>query len=533
MGEVWRATDLELNREVAIKVPRSGDARREARIGAGLSHPNVVTVFDVIVEDGNRWLVMEYFPSRSLARILNEDGVQPPKQVAVVGAQIADALATMHEKGMVHKDITPANILVSADHKAKLIDLGIASWSNVTQTGADQVAGTPDFMAQEVHTGGQQATAASDVYSLGATLSAAVGAPSGRLKPVLDSFLQAEPSKRPSAAKARRMLTEVTGRRRRIPLPVAAAAGAIVLLAAGIWLFRPSAHPVAPPATAAPATTTSSSAPVSLMGDLRTANPCGVLDPSAVSRFGEPEMDSDYGGFNRCDVLVHLSSGDDPAVDIRAEFQNADPSAPRPTKVSQQSPPLSEGACARELTLPDGYRITIAAKHLNDRPADLCAMADAETNAALLVLQQGPIPRRARPIPAESVANLNSCDLLTGDEVKTVVVAPAQPGFANWQCDWDNGAGPLSLRVIYDRNQPLDSRDGKLSKVGGRKVYTQPDDPNGCIAKIVYRSYPDPDPSGGDNVELVNVVVRGEKPEQQLCASATALAGAVVAKLPK
>src|SRR3712207_8575237 len=80
-------------------------ALREGRIAARLSHPHAVTVYDVAVEDGAPWLVMEYLPSRSLAAVLHEDGVLPVDQAAQVGAQGADALADPHAAGIVHRDV--------------------------------------------------------------------------------------------------------------------------------------------------------------------------------------------------------------------------------------------------------------------------------------------------------------------------------------------------------------------------------------------------------------------------------------------
>ncbi len=135
MGQVWRATDLELRREIALKLTRTGDGeqtRREARIGAGVQHPNVIAVFDVVVEDGRRWLVMEYLPSRSLDEVCRADGPLDPEQVARIGSQVLAALGALHEKGMVHRDAKPANILLAPDGTAKLSDLGVAAWDQVT-----------------------------------------------------------------------------------------------------------------------------------------------------------------------------------------------------------------------------------------------------------------------------------------------------------------------------------------------------------------------------------------------------------------
>src|SRR5919202_4645756 len=125
MGAVWLARDELLGRQVAVKQvlpPSSADraavdqlrqrALREGRIAARLSHPHAISVYDVAVEDGQPWLVMEYLPSRSLAAVLAEDGVLRVDQVAQVGAQIADALAATHAAGIVHRDVKPANVLI-------------------------------------------------------------------------------------------------------------------------------------------------------------------------------------------------------------------------------------------------------------------------------------------------------------------------------------------------------------------------------------------------------------------------------------
>lgn len=213
MGKVWRATDLELRRVVALKRSSTGDGeetRREARIGAGLHHPNVISVFDVVTENDNRWLVMEYLPARSLAETCRSDGPVAPDRVAVIGAQIATALSAMHAKGMVHRDITPANILVADDGTAKLADLGIAAWDQLTMTGTARAAGTPGYLAPEVLAGGS-ATPASDLYALGVTLSAALeGSPrtNSRLADVLATLTDTDPARRPTAAKAAHLLTQ-------------------------------------------------------------------------------------------------------------------------------------------------------------------------------------------------------------------------------------------------------------------------------------------------------------------------------------
>src|SRR3954453_8898656 len=187
MGTVWLARDELLGRKVAIKqvltpagvTAAEADqqrqrALREGRIAARLSHPHAISVYDVAVEAGQAWLVMEYLPSRSLAAVLSEDGLLRVDQVAQIGAQVADALAATHAAGIVHRDVKPANILIGQGGRleglVKITDFGISHASgDVTLTQTGQITGTPAFLAPEVAQG-RQMTAASDVFSLGATL---------------------------------------------------------------------------------------------------------------------------------------------------------------------------------------------------------------------------------------------------------------------------------------------------------------------------------------------------------------------------
>ena len=187
MGTVWLARDELLGREVAVKQVLSPPgvaaaeadqqkqrALREGRIAARLSHPHAISVYDVALESDQPWLVMEYLPSRSLSTVLVEDGVLRVDQVAQIGAQVADALAATHAAGIVHRDVKPANILIGQGGRVeglvKITDFGISHASgDVTLTQTGQITGTPAYLAPEVAQG-REMTAASDVFSLGATL---------------------------------------------------------------------------------------------------------------------------------------------------------------------------------------------------------------------------------------------------------------------------------------------------------------------------------------------------------------------------
>ncbi|MGY1779854.1 protein kinase domain-containing protein [Geodermatophilus sp. SYSU D01036] len=187
MGAVWLGRDELLDRRVAVKqvlLPAGADpettdhhlqrALREGRIAARLTHPHAISVYDVALEGGIPWLVMEYLPSRSLAEVLAEDGPLRTDQVAQVGAQLADALAAVHAAGIVHRDVKPANVLIGRGDRVeglvKITDFGISHASgDVTLTQTGQITGTPAFLAPEVAQGAGM-TPASDVFSLGATL---------------------------------------------------------------------------------------------------------------------------------------------------------------------------------------------------------------------------------------------------------------------------------------------------------------------------------------------------------------------------
>ncbi|MGH3779375.1 MAG: serine/threonine-protein kinase, partial [Pseudonocardiaceae bacterium] len=181
------AKDERLQRLVAVKQlllqpelsPRATDeararALREARIAARLQHPNAIVVYDVAEHEGEPCLVMEYLPSRSLAAVLSESGCLPIPEVASIGTQIASALAAAHAAQIVHRDVKPGNILITDDGTAKITDFGVSrAAGDVTVTQTGMMAGTPAYLAPEVARG-QVPTHASDVFSLGATLYAAV-----------------------------------------------------------------------------------------------------------------------------------------------------------------------------------------------------------------------------------------------------------------------------------------------------------------------------------------------------------------------
>ncbi|MDX3189148.1 serine/threonine-protein kinase [Streptomyces sp. MN03-5084-2B] len=281
MGTVWRAQDEKLDRTVAIKellLPHDHDeqrtqeaknrAMREARIAARLQHSHAITVFAVLEEEDRPWLVMEYLPSKSLALVLGEEPATVDDAIRV-GVQISSALAGAHRAGVVHRDVKPANILVSEDGTAKITDFGISrAIGDVKLTATGEIAGTPAYLAPEVARG-EDADFAADVFSLGATLYAAVEGQSpygtadnpiallykassgeivppekaGRLTPLLLRMLASEPAERPSMDEVEQELLAL--------LPDEEPGESV--LAATIPETEPPAVPVVPAAVTVPA----------------------------------------------------------------------------------------------------------------------------------------------------------------------------------------------------------------------------------------------------------------------------------------
>ncbi|MFD8530773.1 protein kinase [Streptosporangium canum] len=186
MGMVWHAHDVLLDRDVAVKeliLPYGLDHAgkqvahrrmlREARSAARLSHPGIVTVHDVVEEDGRPWIVMELVRAWSLEQAVRQSGPLPVAQAAEIGVRVLDALRHAHAAGILHRDVKPGNVLLTSD-RVVLTDFGIAAIEGdvtITQTGL--LMGSPAYIPPE-RLSGQAVTHAADLWSFGATLYAAV-----------------------------------------------------------------------------------------------------------------------------------------------------------------------------------------------------------------------------------------------------------------------------------------------------------------------------------------------------------------------
>ncbi|WP_233509962.1 serine/threonine-protein kinase [Actinomadura craniellae] len=294
MGTVWEAHDEVLGRDVAVKeviLPHglSDDERtiqykrtfREARTAARLGHPGVVTVYDVVEEDGRPWIIMELIKSRSLDQVIKQDGPLEPRRAAEIGRQMLAALHAAHEAGVLHRDVKPSNVLLASGDRAVLTDFGIATaQGDVTLTQTGLVMGSPAYIAPE-RARGRKTGPASDLWSLGITLYAMVEGRSpyersepmaalvaiisedpmptangGPLTPVIEGLLVKDPEQRMDAHQAGRLLddivredsadterTLVVGRLPESPAATEPEAGGTAVLGAGTGA---AAHEVGP-----------------------------------------------------------------------------------------------------------------------------------------------------------------------------------------------------------------------------------------------------------------------------------------------
>jgi tetratricopeptide (TPR) repeat protein/predicted Ser/Thr protein kinase len=261
MGVVYLAEDLKLGRQVALKVLPPGFDKdgerlrrleREARMAAGLNHPNVVTVYEIGVWEGRPFIAAEFVEGETLADTIVR-GRLPEAQAAAIAMQILAALAAAHGAGIVHRDLKPANIMVRPDGTVKVLDFGLArsacaptgeEAATLTQTVPGRILGTPAYMSPEQWEG-KPADARSDIYAFGCILCEMLtgrrpGSQRERLKrPALEKILgrclEREPDERWQSAAALQAELARAGRRSWKAAVLAAASTAAALIAIAGW----------------------------------------------------------------------------------------------------------------------------------------------------------------------------------------------------------------------------------------------------------------------------------------------------------
>ena len=181
MAEVWLATDQALARPVAVKVLKAQLAadpvvaerfRREADAAAGLTHPNIVAVYDTVDEGGRQAVVMQYVAGRSLRELLDEQKLLSPEMTIRIGNSVAGALDTAHLAGLVHRDVKPGNIMITPEGRVLLTDFGIAKAADGSEgdlTSDNVMMGTAKYLSPE-QVRGRKLDGRADLYSLGLVL---------------------------------------------------------------------------------------------------------------------------------------------------------------------------------------------------------------------------------------------------------------------------------------------------------------------------------------------------------------------------
>jgi len=268
-----------------------------------------------------------------------------------------------------------------------------------------------------------------------------------------------------------------------------------------------------------------------VLGDPRTADPCAVADPGVLSRFGEATVDVNYGGFNRCDVLIAVAGNDE--IDVMFQFNSAGTHGAGTTQVVRHAPRRDGAACDIALTLSDQAVLSVTAKSDDDLDTDFCQVAAVAADHAEHILgEHREIPRRAKP-DVRSLATVDACHLVTAADL---AVEPAyagtspQAGYGDWSCRWQSAEG--TLRVIFDRTGLDNARQGMRTDLFGHDVYVTPGGYGDftCAASVFHLRYQDP--HGDQHVEVALVVAEGGAAMADLCRVASTFAGPVAAHLP-
>jgi serine/threonine protein kinase len=368
MGVVWRARDQLLDRDVAVKEVHIAETLtdaeranayqrtlREAKTAARLNHPAVVTVYDVCEDEGRPWIVMQLVHAQSLDQVLAASGPLSPRRAAEMARQLLSALSVAHAAGVMHRDVKPSNVLLGSDDRAVLTDFGIATFQGdpkLTQTG--MVMGSPGFTAPE-RIRGEDASPASDLWSLGATIFAAVeghgpfekrggaittmsaiinedapeASTAGALSPVIAALLRREPADRPDASAAARMITDV------LPLladrtPASSAGYEATALSASSrpappepgwaqpdraqpdWAQPDRAQPGSPPPGSVPSQLPRQPQPAETSLDFAAAEQTIAKEPSASSAVGTDPLAGDLAAAQTAPTTPQPIQGDPP-----------------------------------------------------------------------------------------------------------------------------------------------------------------------------------------------------------------------------
>ncbi|TNM28740.1 serine/threonine-protein kinase [Streptomyces sedi] len=614
-GDVWRAQDRWAGGDVALKpgqspvggaVPFEATLREPRTMSRFRDHPHVVTLLNVLEAPpdapagAGHWLVLEYVPGGGLDR----GRPMTPGDAARVGAQLADALAALHESGIVHCDVKPAN--VGRDHRgaAKLLDFGAAYRFRDTQTVTvnGPFSFTPDYAAPEMARG-HIPRPASDVFSLAATVHALVTGSRteeageslrrwraergviqvdtervGPLAPVLEEMLRHDPGARPDAAEASRLLAAVadgepasgprtaglsrpgsgpgpdatTGGvprspRGRWPLAVGAV-GAAALLSGLLVMVAVNGADDGDEGPSGPAAGERGVVgEEGVVGDPRTADLCALLDVRELSQFGDTRVDTDFGNFDQCEVILNGEGEGRSRVDVSLQVR---PGAPPETSGTTRT--IGELAVVPGEPAADECRMTLVppgaeteqrvlllrATEEGDPVAGggtaLCNVAEAAARGVAAVLAEGAVPRLPAERAEESLVWESACGLVEREALATVpelVGDEPEVGLMEWSCEWADDDSGMEAKVSFHRDQPDSLPDGEWGPLNGYETLIAPEnDPETCTAFVAYREYGGRD--ADTYAEMVRLYVKGPRAMDELCDGVTELATRVSGRLP-
>ncbi|MGH3932322.1 MAG: protein kinase domain-containing protein [Pseudonocardiaceae bacterium] len=547
---VWRATDQLLHQTVALKrvsfaalggtqAQLTRDrALREARLAARLrSHPNVIAVYDVLVDQSDIWLVMEYLPARSLRDILNTEGPLDPAEVARIGADLAGALAAAHALGIEHRDVKPGNVLIGMDGGTKLTDFGISHLAGDTHLTITGITGTPAYFAPEV-VGTGESSPASDVFSLGATLYAAVeGQPpfgtddntfrllnivrtgiirpptrAGQLEPLLLRLLQLSPTTRPDAATTRELLTQLRGptpaggirsdkptRRRprrwwpprRRAIITAGALLSIVAVAVSVVILRtdPTGKAEAPSTAGLPTN----------ISDPHQADPCALINLDSLRTFGDPRFATPP-FLESCEVAITAIGGAETYLQVILYPAGGSVSELGGTPREVNGLPVARkdrvgvaGATGcQDWIAPAGQPwATITAFPYHDGSEDLCEVTEAATTAAAETLARngGVVPAKPNRNAGYALALAEACATLDNPTLTKIPgLDPNQesPGFADWSCSWGAEGNGTRVQLHFGLRDDFGGLGDPSTPIAGKTTY-RVSDPGNCDVYVVHR----------------------------------------------
>jgi eukaryotic-like serine/threonine-protein kinase len=573
MGVVWEAADGDDgDRAVALKHVRLDEPdpderarmaealRREWRVAAAAGdHRGVVGVRGLVEHADGPWLVMDLVPGRDLRAVVRDDGPLPARRAARLGVGMAEALEHLHRCGLVHGDVAPGNVMIT-DDRVVLTDFGISRpLRTSTVTATRRARGAPGFVPPEV-VAGSLPTPGADVFGLGAVLLFAVsgqgpwgdgdervvfgralaGAPvvtaRGRLRRVLRAMLRRRPRERPTPGACRAALEKVAegggprfwwsllSHRRLIAVVVAGIVVAVVAAAAAAWSIE---HRDARIQARLGALGTD-------VGAQRSLDPCGLLDPDRLRRFGPASLVPDYGDFDRCDVFVDRAGT---SVQLTALAESGDRRPPTGTPTSESGglvalavPPTPTG-CERVVEAPGGWDVDLYASIDAGSDPALCAMADDAVDTTVAALAGGDYPTHSEEFPAASLARLDACALLPADALPGGAGGAwsVHPGFGRWDCRW-RAPGRPRLQVHFDRDDQGAAGLGRpAGTIAGRPTAEQSEGPGECTVAVQQRPYPRPEGSTGYESVYVELDDVGA-PDP--CGLTRAVAAAVASRLP-